>query len=177
VRSGISSGSACDTFKKTAIGVGMTSLIREIVVNRDCYPLPRKQSKWPKIIADGGIRQPSDFCLALALGADVVMAGNLFAGTQESPGEVLKYNGQLWKHFSGEAAQYIKGKDSYVEGADTLVKYKGSLEKVVKEYKEGLQSSMSYMNCKTIEEFKFLEDEAFVILSEGAKGEKPITAK
>jgi IMP dehydrogenase/GMP reductase len=170
--------SACDTFKKTAVGVGMASLIREIATNRDNHLFfTGQQLRWPKIIADGGIRQPSDFCLALALGADIIMAGNLFAGTLESPGAVLKHNDQLWKHFSGEAAQYIKGKDSYVEGADTLVKYKGSLEKVVKEYKEGLQSSMSYMNCKTIEEFKFLEDEAFVILSEGAKGEKPITAK
>lgn len=161
----------CSTSLATGIGIGQASLIREIAefkmnVNMPC----------PEIIADGGIKTAADIVKAIALGADVVMIGNLFAGTDEAPGSILIHEGKKYKHFAGQASMHVKGSNTFVEGADILVPYKKSVKDVWKALEDGIRSGMAYMNCKTIEELKYLPDECFVLLGDAAKAERNIHA-
>jgi IMP dehydrogenase len=116
-----------------------------------------------KIIADGGVKSPGDVAKAIALGADVVMLGRMLSGTRETPGEVIKYNGQLWKKYRGSASFGVKMRNEFIEGEETMVAYKGSVKSVIDGISDGLKSSMSYMNCLNIEELR--RTETFAILS------------
>jgi IMP dehydrogenase/GMP reductase len=83
------------------------------------------------------------------------MFGRVLAGTEEAPGDVLKYNNQRWKKYCGSASFAVKQDNkNYIEGEESLVPYKGNVVKLIKEYREGLQSSMSYLNSKTLEEYQ-----------------------
>ena len=153
VRVGIAGGSVCETRNETGVYYPMASCVMEIVASKTMVDNP------PLIIADGGIRKPADMCKALALGADAVMCGSIFAGTSESPGEVIKHNGQLVKLYRGAASfsvqqQHKNETPEYNEGNETLVPYKGHVRKVIQRYKAGLQSSMSYMNARNLDEFR-----------------------
>ena len=92
--------------------------------------------------------------------SDLVMCGSILAGTDESPGQVLKVDGKLKKLFRGAASFSVQQESNsekdiiYNEGNELLVDYKGSVEKVIKRFKAGLQSSMAYMNSKNIAEFQ-----------------------
>jgi IMP dehydrogenase len=173
VRCGISNGAVCSTALATKVGVGSASLIREIAEKQAENPDYFKTD----LIADGGIKNPGDVSLAIALGAKVVMSGSIFAGSEESPGDVLNYNGNLFKHYSGQASKYVKGNSKFVEGADTLVAYKGPLKKIWESYKNGLQSSMAYMDSRTICEHRYLDTDCFVFLHHAARFERGIYAK
>lgn len=166
VRVGIGGGSVCTTSIATGIGVGQATVVRELV-----------EEIGPDIIADGGIKTPGDVVKAIALGADFVMVGGMFAGCEETPGEVVKHNGQLWKHFAGQASMHIKGSEEFVEGADLLVPYKGSMTKTWRALEEGIRSGMSYMNAKTIKELRGLPDDNFTLLSDAAKAERGVHAR
>jgi IMP dehydrogenase len=163
VRVGIGSGAGCTTSLKTGVGIGQWSLIREIANYRDEHPGPR--GGWPLIIADGGIRGPREVCLALTAGADVVMAGKLFVAAEESNSPVIKHEDRLFKHYAGQASKAVKRSDRYIEGTDTLVPLEGNLSQVWSRLSDGIRSCMSYMNCKTIEELKYLPDECFRLIS------------
>ena len=157
VRVGIGSGSVCTTSIQTGIGIGQVSSLLNILFNR-------KQKKLKlKIIADGGIKSPGDVSKAIALGADVVMLGRMLSGTRETPGEVIKYNGQLWKKYRGSASFGVKMRNEFIEGEETMVAYKGAVKSVVDGISDGLKSSMSYMNCLNLEELR--KTETFAILS------------
>jgi IMP dehydrogenase len=171
VRCGIGGGHMCSTSVQTGVGVGQASLIRELAEYR-------ARHKWetPYIIADGGIKNPGDVAKAIALGADVVMIGTMFGGCEESPGPVIKYNHKLYKQMAGQASFAVKRSSKYVEGDDTLVPYTGKLEKLWHKIEDGLRSSMAYMNCKTVEEFRFLPDNNFCLLSPSARIERGIHA-
>jgi IMP dehydrogenase len=157
VRVGIGSGSVCTTSIQTGIGIGQVSSLLNILFNR-------KQKKLKiKIIADGGIKSPGDVSKAIALGADVVMLGRMLSGTRETPGEVIKYNGQLWKKYRGSASFGVKMRNEFIEGEETMVAYKGAVKSVIDGISDGLKSSMSYMNCLNIEELR--KTESFAILS------------
>ena len=149
IRVGIGSGAMCSTSIKSAIGIGQVdAIIRAIVAKRD------KRSN-VKLIADGGINTPGAMCKAFALGCDAVMFGRILAGTEEAPGDVLKYNNQRWKKYCGSASFAVKQDNkAYIEGEASLVPYKGHVSKIIREYKEGLQSSMSYINSRTLAEYK-----------------------
>jgi len=175
VRVNIGSGSVCSTSIETKIGVPTASLIREVAVKRN--EILGLNSKWPAIIADGGIKTPGELSLAIALGADLVMSGSIFAGCDEAAGNIINYNGSLYKHYMGEASQASKGHKKNVEGADTLVSYKGSVKRIWQKFKDGLQSSMSYMGSKSIDQHYLLEDECFILLSQTGQTERGITAK
>ncbi len=157
VRVGIGGGSVCTTSIQTGIGIGQVSSLLNIYFAR----LDKKLKI--KIIADGGIKSPGDVAKAIALGADVVMLGRMLSGTRETPGEVIKYNGQLWKKYRGSASFGVKMRNEFIEGEETMVAYKGAVKNVVDGISDGLKSSMSYMNCFNLDELR--KTEAFAILS------------
>lgn len=157
VRIGIGGGSVCTTSIQTGIGLGQVSSILDVYFQRE------KQNLDIELIADGGIKSPGDVSKAIALGADAVMLGRVLAGTRETPGEVIKYQDQLWKKYRGSASFGVKMKNEFIEGEETMVPYKGAVQNVVDGISDGLKSSMSYMNCKSINELKLTE--TFTILS------------
>ena len=158
IRCGIGGGSVCST--KTETGVYMPTL--ESVL--ECKSVQKNSL----IIADGGIKVPADMCKALIAGADLVMAGKIFAGYKETPGNVLKSeDGTKYKTYRGAASfgvqqEFSNEKPDFNEGNETLVPYvDDSVDKIIKRFKTGLQSSMSYMNAMNLEQYKInakLED-------------------
>jgi IMP dehydrogenase len=157
VRVGIGSGSVCTTSVQTGIGIGQVSSLLNVLFARE-----EKKLKI-RIIADGGIKSPGDIAKAIALGADAVMMGRMLSGTRETPGEVIKYNGQLWKKYRGSASFGVKMRNEFIEGEETMVAYKGAVMNVIDSISDGLRSSMSYMNCMNIEELAAIE--SFAVLS------------
>ena len=157
VRVGIGSGSVCTTSIQTGIGIGQVSSLLNVLTSRASKKLDIK------IIADGGIKSSGDIAKAIALGADVVMLGRMLSGTKETPGEVIKYNGQLWKKYRGSASFGVKMRNEFIEGEETMVAYKGVVKNVIDSISDGLRSSMSYMNCFTLDELR--KTETFAVLS------------
>lgn len=150
-RVNIGNGSLCTTRQMTGVGVPSITAIDDIA----------KVSKVP-IIADGGIRSPGDVAKALAAGADTVMIGSLLSGTKETPGRVhregLFPDEVLYKRYRGAASYDSKidneYKKEYVEGVSTRVKYKGKVKRIIKTIKDGLRSSMSYLDAKDLDIFR-----------------------
>ena len=157
VRVGIGGGSVCTTSIQTGIGIGQVSSLLDVYFTR------KERKLKIKIIADGGIKSSGDVAKAIALGADVVMLGRMLSGTRETPGEVIKYNGQLWKKYRGSASFGVKMRNEFIEGEETMVAYKGAVKNVIDSISDGLKSSMSYMNCLTIDELR--NTESFSVLS------------
>jgi IMP dehydrogenase len=149
VRVGIGNGAMCSTSVKSGIGIGQVdAIIRALTAKKEL-------SSNIKIIADGGINTPGAMCKAIGLGCDAVMFGRILAGSEEAPGEVIKFNNLLWKKYVGSASFAVKqGDKKYIEGEESLVPYRGSVSKIIEEYREGLQSSMSYLNSRNLEEYK-----------------------
>lgn len=157
VRIGIGGGSMCTTSVQTGIGIGQVSSLIDVYFTR------AEQKLNIDLIADGGIKSPGDVAKALACGADIVMLGRMLAGTKETPGEVIKYNDQLYKKYRGSASFGVKMKNEFIEGEETLVPYKGAVKNVVNGISDGLRSSMSYLNCESLDDLKNLN--SFAILS------------
>ena len=151
VRVGIGSGSVCSTSIQTGIGIGQVSSLLDVYFARE----ERKLNI--ALIADGGIKGSGDVAKAISLGADAVMLGRLLAGTRETPGEVIRYKDQLWKKYRGSASFGVKMKNEFIEGEETMVPFKGAVMNVINAISDGLRSSMSYMNCKTIEDLRNIE--------------------
>jgi IMP dehydrogenase len=122
-----------------------------------------------KIISDGGIKFSGDIAKALAAGADAIMMGSIFAGTDESPGKKFKSKGKTYKLYrgmgsigamsSGSANRYFqknfKDKSKFVpEGVEGRVEYKGSVSKIIYQLQGGLRSSMGYIGAKNLNEIK-----------------------
>ena len=162
IKVGIGPGSICTTRLVAGIGVPQLSAILNV----------RKgfKKKEIKIISDGGIKYSGDLAKAFAAGADAVMIGSLFAGTDEAPGKLIKRNGKLFKSFrgmgsvgamnKGSADRYFQSKQKdtakYVpEGVEGFAKYKGKVSIIIYKLVGGLRSSMGYLGSKQI---KFLRD-------------------
>ena len=178
VKVGIGPGSICTTRVIAGVGVPQLWAIMEVAA-------AIKDSGVP-IIADGGIRFTGDMVKALAAGADTIMAGSLFAGCEESPGETIIYEGRKFKSYRGmgslEAMQ--KGsKDRYFQDAEDDIKklvpegisgrvpYKGYLSEVIYQYIGGLRAGMGYCGSKNI---KALQNARFIrITSAGVKESHP----
>ena len=157
IKVGIGPGSICTTRLVAGIGVPQLSAVlntKNGIKKKDI-----------KIISDGGIKYSGDLAKAFAAGADAVMIGSLFAGTDEAPGRLIKKNGKLFKSFrgmgsvgamnKGSADRYfqLKQKDAskYVpEGVEGLSKYKGKVDSVIYKLIGGLRSSMGYLGSKQI---------------------------
>ena len=157
IKVGIGPGSICTTRLVAGIGVPQLSAILNV---RNGI-----KKKNVKIISDGGIKYSGDLAKALAAGADAVMIGSLFAGTDETPGRLIKRNGKLFKSFrgmgsvgamnKGSADRYFqfkeKDKSKYVpEGVEGFAKYKGKVNNIVYKLIGGLRSSMGYLGSKQI---------------------------
>ena len=152
VRVGIAGGSVCETRNETGIYIPTLESVYQ------CSQVQKEN--WPLIIADGGIRIPSDMNKALACGADLIMAGKIFAGYEETAGGTLELDGRLYKHYRGSASysvqqEYRNEKPDFKEGRETLVPYANqSVLKVLKRFKSGLQGSMAYANALTLQEYR-----------------------
>lgn len=157
VRIGIGGGSVCTTSIQTGIGIGQVSSLLDV------YFAKEKENLNIGLIADGGIKHPGDVVKAMALGADVVMLGRMLAGTREAPGEVIKYNDQLWKKYRGSASFGVKMKNEFIEGEETMIPYKGHVKDVIDSISDGLRSAMSYMDRITIPELQ--STDTFAVLS------------
>ncbi len=159
VKVGVGPGSICTT--RVISGIGMPQL-SAIMNARD--GLKKIKSNIP-IIADGGIRYSGDMVKALVAGASLIMAGSLFAGTQEAPGEVILLDGRKYKSYRGmgsiEAMQegskdrYFQEKEKEVsklvpEGIVGIVPYKGHVSEIIYQYVGGLRSGMGYAGAKNI---------------------------
>jgi IMP dehydrogenase/GMP reductase len=149
IRVGIAGGAVCETRTETGVFVPTPDAVAEVARVR----------RRALIIGDSGVREPADLCKLLALGADLVMVGSALAGTGEAPGRVIMLDGKKYKIMRGAASfsvQQQAGRDEpeYVEGAETMVPYKGHVSGVIARYLAGLRSSMSYMNARTLDEFR-----------------------
>ena len=157
IKVGIGPGSICTTRLVAGIGVPQLSAIMNVKKGIG--------SSKTSIIADGGIKFSGDIAKALAAGADAVMIGSLFAGTDQAPGKVIKKNGKLFKSFrgmgsigamnKGSADRYFQSKQKntskYVpEGVEGYVKYKGKVDKIIYQLVGGLKSSMGYLGSKKV---------------------------
>ena len=158
VKVGIGPGSICTTRVVTGIGVPQVTAIINCSKVAKKYNIP--------IIADGGIKYSGDITKAIGAGANVVMAGSLFAGTDESPGEVVLYEGRRYKEYRGMgslAAMKAGSKDRYFqehtnkfvpEGVEGRVPFKGCIGDIIYQMVGGLRSAMGYVGSKTIPELQ-----------------------
>ncbi|MBQ7719299.1 MAG: IMP dehydrogenase [Clostridia bacterium] len=158
IKIGIGPGSICTTRIVAGIGVPQITAIYDAASVAANYNIP--------VIADGGIKYSGDLTKAIAAGADVIMIGSLFAGCEESPGDIEIYQGRSFKVYRGmgSLAAMAKGsKDRYFqenaaklvpEGVEGRVPYKGPLSDTVFQLLGGLRSGMGYCGCKTVEELQ-----------------------
>ncbi len=162
VKVGVGPGSICTTRVITGAGVPQITAISDV------YEVCRKAGV--PLIADGGVKYSGDVTKAVAAGADTIMLGNLLAGTEESPGEVVMYQGRAYKLYRGMGSLAVmkegKSSDRYQqdgltsasklvpEGIEGRVPYKGSTTVIVQMLVGGLKAGMGYAGCRTIEELK-----------------------
>jgi IMP dehydrogenase len=159
VKIGVGPGSICTTRIVAGVGVPQLTAIADAVA--------AARGTGVAIIADGGIKYSGDVAKALAAGADTVMIGSLFAGTDEAPGEIILYQGRSYKSYRGMGsigAMKDGSKDRYFqsdvespqklvpEGIEGRVPYKGPLRESIYQLVGGLRSSMGYLGCATIAE-------------------------
>ncbi len=161
VKVGLGPGSICTTRVVSGTGVPQITAITESVKGAQGSGVP--------IIADGGVKYSGDITKAIAAGADTVMIGSLLAGTDESPGEIILYQGRNFKSYRGMgslAAMKQGSKDRYgqeseetenklvPEGIEGRVTYKGSLAGLIGQLVGGLRAGMGYTGCRTIGELQ-----------------------
>ena len=179
VKVGMGPGSICTTRIIAGIGIPQISAIlniKEALKGRDIG-----------IIADGGIRFSGDIAKAIAAGADSVMLGSLFAGTEEAPGKVELYQGRSFKTYRGmgsigamtereDANRYFQedvASDKFVpEGIEGRVPYKGLVINVINQLIGGVRQSMGYVGCRTIEEMQ--RDSQFVEITNAGMTESHV---
>lgn len=158
---GIGPGSICTTRIVAGVGVPQLTAIMDVFAAAQKSSVP--------VIADGGVKYSGDLAKAIAAGADVVMIGSLFAGAEESPGEVFLYQGRSFKAYrgmgsvgamtAGSATRYFQGdvKDQLKlvpEGIEGQVPYRGPIAPILYQLAGGLRASMGYVGAPTIFEFQ-----------------------
>lgn len=166
IRVGIGGGSVCTTRIVSGHGIPTLASIIDIRNKIDYYD-------GASIVADGGIRNSGDAVKAFAAGANVVMLGSYLAGTDESPGKIYSESGKHFKIFRGmasaEAQLDARGSVSVAEGVETTVDYKGSLEKVIEEFRGGLGSGLSYSGVSNLKDL--YENSLYINVSSASLGE------
>ena len=157
---GIGPGSICTTRVVTGTGMPQITAIAEVADVASAHDVP--------VIADGGIRYSGDAIKAIAAGADAVMLGSYFAGTDEAPGRVVTMNGKRYKQYrgmgsvgamrSGGGERYLReeeGEEEFVpEGVEAATPYKGSVESELHQLVGGMQAGMGYVGAENVPAFK-----------------------
>ncbi|MNS07817.1 Inosine-5'-monophosphate dehydrogenase [compost metagenome] len=161
VKVGIGPGSICTTRIIAGVGVPQLTAIYEVAKALKGTGIP--------VIADGGIKQTGDIVKAIAAGASSIMAGSLFAGVEESPGETIIFEGRKFKSYRGMGsveAMEQGSKDRYFQDVEDDIKklvpegivgrvpYKGTLAEVMYQYVGGLKAGMGYCGARTIEDLQ-----------------------
>jgi len=163
VKVGIGPGSICTTRVVAGVGVPQISAVANVAAALEGSGVP--------LIADGGIRYSGDLAKAIAAGANTVMVGGLFAGTEESPGEVELYQGRSYKTYRGMGSlgamagkngsrdRYFQDATEEIEklvpeGIEGRVPYKGSVLQILHQLAGGLRAAMGYTGCRTIDEMR-----------------------
>ena len=161
VKVGIGPGSICTTRIVAGVGVPQITAINEVATALKSSGVP--------MIADGGIRYSGDIAKAISAGADSVMLGGLFAGTEEAPGEIELFQGRSYKTYrgmgslgamqQGSSDRYFQDDEDSAdklvpEGVEGRVPYKGSVVQVMHQLMGGLRSAMGYLGCPTIDAVK-----------------------
>ena len=161
VKVGIGPGSICTTRIVAGVGVPQITAINDVAMALKGTAIP--------MIADGGIRYSGDIAKAICAGADSVMLGGLFAGTEEAPGEIELFQGRSYKTYrgmgslgamqQGSSDRYFQDDEDSAdklvpEGVEGRVPYKGSVVQVMHQLMGGLRSAMGYLGCPTIEAVK-----------------------
>ncbi|EMA52482.1 IMP dehydrogenase [Halococcus salifodinae] len=160
IKVGIGPGSICTTRVVTGSGMPQITAVAQVADVASQHDIP--------VIADGGIRYSGDAIKAIAAGADAVMLGSYFAGTDEAPGRVVTMNGKRYKQYrgmgsvgamqSGGGDRYLKDADEdedfVPEGVEAATPYKGSVESELFQLVGGMKSGMGYVGAGTIPEFK-----------------------
>ncbi len=170
IKVGMGCGSICTT--RIVAGVG----IPQFTAIRNCAPIAKKFGR--TLIADGGIKYSGDAVKALAAGADVVMIGSLFAGTDEAPGEIVFYQGRTYKAYRGMGsleAMREGSRDRYgqagvdpdelvPEGIEGMVPYRGEIQNVLFQLVGGVRAGLGYLGCKDLSQLR--ERAEFVRISQ-----------
>jgi IMP dehydrogenase len=161
VKVGIGPGSICTTRIVAGVGIPQITAIHDVATALKGTGVP--------MIADGGIRYSGDIAKAISAGADSVMLGGLFAGTEEAPGEIELFQGRSYKTYrgmgslgamqQGSSDRYFQDDEDSAdklvpEGVEGRVPYKGSVVQVMQQLMGGLRSAMGYLGCPTIEAVK-----------------------
>lgn len=161
VKVGVGPGSICTTRVISGVGVPQITAIADCAKAAERHDIP--------IIADGGIKYSGDITKALAAGASSIMIGSLFAGTEESPGETVLYQGRTYKVYRGMGSMGAMGegsRDRYgqgdvtdakklvPEGVEGQVPYRGSIAYNIYQLVGGLRAGMGYLGCRTIQELR-----------------------
>ncbi|HEX9778897.1 MAG TPA: IMP dehydrogenase [Geopsychrobacteraceae bacterium] len=160
VKVGIGPGSICTTRVVAGVGMPQISAIRNVAKVTHVAGIP--------LIADGGIKFSGDLPKAIAAGADIIMIGSLFAGTEESPGDTILYQGRTYKAYRGMGSlgamkqgskdRYFQGDEQDVklvpEGIEGRVPYRGPLSDNIHQLIGGLRAGMGYTGCRTIKELQ-----------------------
>ena len=161
VKVGIGPGSICTTRIVAGVGVPQITAINNVATGLQGTDIP--------MIADGGVRYSGDIAKALSAGADSVMLGGLFAGTEEAPGEIELFQGRSYKSYrgmgslgamqQGSSDRYFQDDEDIAdklvpEGVEGRVPYKGSVVQVMQQLMGGLRSAMGYLGCATIREVR-----------------------
>jgi IMP dehydrogenase len=161
VKVGIGPGSICTTRIVAGVGVPQVTAINNVATGLKGTDIP--------MIADGGIRYSGDIAKAISAGADSVMLGGLFAGTEEAPGEIELFQGRSYKSYrgmgslgamqQGSSDRYFQDDEDSAdklvpEGVEGRVPYKGSVVQVMQQLMGGLRSAMGYLGCATIPEVR-----------------------
>ncbi len=158
VKVGVGPGSICTTRIETGSGVPQITAILESAI------AARRFKK--TIIADGGVKNSGDIAKGLAAGASAIMAGSIFAGTDEAPGKLVKMGGKVYKQYNASTSvaeknnhldenkkEYDRHYIKQIEGVESLVPYKGSLKDVIERLAANVRSGLSYSGAKNIPEF------------------------
>lgn len=178
VKVGIGPGSICTTRIVTGVGVPQITAVSDAAAAIAHLDIP--------VIADGGIRFSGDLAKALAAGASCIMAGSMFAGTDEAPGETELYKGRAYKSYRGMGSlgamtqgssdryfQSDNAADKLVpEGIEGRVPYKGKLKEIIHQYMGGLRSCMGLTGCATIKDLN--EQAEFVKVTSAGMGESHV---
>ena len=163
IKVGIGPGSICTTRIVSGVGLPQITAVANVSATANAAGVP--------VVADGGIRYSGDIAKAIAAGANCTMIGSLFAGTEESPGEVELYQGRSYKSYRGMGslgamAQKHGSSDRYFqdpsadlekfvpEGIEGRVPYKGSLVAIIQQLTGGLRAAMGYTGCATVEQMR-----------------------